>query len=640
MAAEAPETIPAPAPFPENGRRVILYLIEDRRNEVGDDAIESLRALRPWATEIVAVVRAGTDAAGADRLSTVADAIVVHSGPSMDMLAFTTAIREARISIERADEVVFTGNSWYGPVRDLAPVFERMDARALHAWQMTGNVDGRPETFPEEGFPGRVFSWLWLAVRGEAVRSRRWAELWPTSLVPQHEFAAALESAGYRTGEAFPAADYPRGDPALFAPDLLIEDGFPFLSKAVFAQYPPFLDRHAVLGRELLEVVDGYDFPVAGILKDLARNVPPKALNSIGGMLEVLPDVSLGYDASKPFRIGVIAYVPDVAFISELKERLVSLPSGFDLVVTTGDGGRARAIERALTAWQDAPFARFETRVSWVRRGRDKAALFIACRDLILGDDYDLLVAVHGRVSPRKTDNMQYYSRRHQLDNLLGSPGYVENLLGLFQREPGLGLVFPPMVHIGNAIVGRGWGAYREPALALCRRLGVKVPLDRVTPLAPFGGMWVGRPDALRPLARERWSDNDYGRQGRRTHVELGRVQERLIPLVAAEQGYHCRTVLNSEHAAISHTSLEYKADQMFSTTRGYPVEQIRFLHRLGFTGHGGVVALTRMYLRLNHPKLARATAPLYRVLFRTFTISQRIRQGLARLINDYGAGA
>lgn len=640
MIAAVPQTIPTAAPFPADGRRVILYLIDDRRAEVSDDAIAALRSLRPWATDIVAVVLAGTDPAGAERLLEVVDTVVVHAGPSMDMLAYSTAIREARGSIERADEVVFTGNSWFGPVRELGPIFERMDAQPLHAWQMTGNVDGRPETFPEEGFPGRVFSWLWLAVRGDVVRSREWAELWPKSVVAQHEFAAALDLAGYRTGEAFPAADYPRGDPALFAPDLLIEDGFPFLSKAVFAQYPPFLDRHAVLGRELLEVVDEYGFPLDGILRDLARNVPPKALNSIAGMLEVLPDVSLDYDSSKPFRIGVIAYVPDIAFIAELKDRLVNLPAGFDLVVTTGDGGRARAIERELAEWEDAPFVRFETRVSWVRRGRDKAALFIACRDLILGDEYDLLVVVHGRTSARKTDNMQNYSRRHQLDNLLSSPGYVENLLGLFQREPGLGLVFPPMVHIGNAIMGRGWGAYRDPALALCERLGVRVPLDRVSPLAPFGGMWVGRPDALRPLALERWSDNDYGKPGRRTFVELGRVQERLIPLVAAEQGYYCRTVLNQEHAAISHTSLEYKADQMFSTTRGYPVEQIRFMHRLGFTGHGGVVALTRMYLRMNHPKLARATSPLYRVLFRTYTIGRRIRRGLARLIKDSGAAA
>lgn len=638
MAAAALQTAVAPATFPENGRRVILYLIDDRRAEVGDDAISALRALRPWAAHIVAIVCSGTDPDGSERLAAVADEVVVHSGAVMDMHAFSTALRQARASIGSADEVVFTGNSWYGPVRALGPVFERMDAQPLHAWQMTGNVDGRPETFPEEGFPGRVFSWVWLAVRGDVVRSAEWSALWPTSVVPQHEFAAALALAGYITGEAFPAKDYPRGDPALFAPDLLIEDGYPFLSKAVFDQYPPFLDRHAVLGRELLEVVDEYGFPLEGIYQDLARNVAPKALNAIGGMLEVLPEVSLAYDPSKPFRIAVIAYVPDVAFVAELKERLSSLPRGFDLIVTTGDGGRARAIETQVSSWEDPPFAHFETRVSWVRRGRDKAALFIGCRDLILGDEYDLLIAIHGRVSVRKTANMQDYSRRHQLDNLLSSKGYVENLLALFQREPGLGLVFPPMVHIGNAIMGRGWGAYREPALDLCARLGVRVPLDRVSPLAPFGGMWVGRPDALRPLARERWSDNDYGKRGRRAYVELGRVQERLIPLVAAEQGYHCRTVLNQEHAAISHTSLEYKADQMFSTTRGYPVEQIRFMHRLGFTGHGGVVALTRMYLRLNHPTLARVTSPLYRVLFRVFTVAQHARRGLQQAVHGNGA--
>ncbi len=37
----------------------------------------------------------------------------------------------------------------------------------------------------------------------------------------------------------------------------------------------------------------------------------------------------------------------------------------------------------------------------------------------------------------------------------------------------------------------------------------------------------------------------------------------------------------------------------------GYPVEQIQFLHRAGWAGHGGIVALVRMYVNLNHPRLA-----------------------------------
>lgn len=622
-----------PATFPEGGRRVILYLIDDARGQVGDYALTALRALRPWADLLVAIVRSGMEEADSDQLAAYVDEIFVTEGSTSDSTAYAVALRALRSRVIDADEIVFTGNSWYGPVRSLQPIFEKMATRELHAWQMTGNIDGPPESFAEEGFPSRDLVWHWLAVRRQVFFSPEWSRLWSGAARREQEFATALAAAGFTTGSAFPATDYPRGDPALFAPDLLIDDGYPFLSRAIFAQYPPFLDRHGVFGRELLGVVAERGFALDEVWRDLARTVPSKALYSIAGMLEVLPESRVAYDPDRPFRIAVVAYVPDVGFVDELLTRLSSLPPGFDLVVTTGDGGRARAIETRVAKHPNPPFAHFETRVSWIRRGVDKAALLIACRDIILGDEYDLLLAVHGRVSARKTDNMRDYSRRYQLDNLLSSPGYVENVLGLFQRESGLGLVFPPMIHIGNAIMGRGWGPYRDVAVSLCKRLGVRVPLDRVTPLAPFGGMWFGRPDALRPLARERWTDNDYGKSGRRRYIELGRVQERLLPLVAGELGYHCRTILNGEHASISHTALEYKADQMFSTTRGYPVEQIRFMHTLGFTGHGGVVALARMYLRLNYPAISRAMQPMYRALFRAFTIAQRIRRGLRRAI-------
>jgi len=90
-------------------------------------------------------------------------------------------------------------------------------------------------------------------------------------------------------------------------------------------------------------------------------------------------------------------------------------------------------------------------------------------------------------------------------------------------------------------------------------------------------------------------------------------VQERLIAQAAGERGFHCRTVLNAEHAGLSHSSLEYKLDQLASTTPGYPIEQIQFLHRAGRPGRGGATGFLRMYLRMNHPDALRRLYPVYR---------------------------
>jgi rhamnosyltransferase len=260
------------------------------------------------------------------------------------------------------------------------------------------------------------------------------------------------------------------------------------------------------------------------------------------------------------------------------------------------------------------------------------SAFFIGCRDILESGRYDLVVKLHSRAPRKRGANIARYFRRYQLENLVSSPGQFANLLQLFEREPGLGAVFPPMMHIGYALAGRGWSHYREPALEISRRLGIKVPFDGASPLAPMGGMWVGRPEALRLLLEDQLRYEDYA-VAKRDGADLARVQERLVPLALGELGYHCRTVLNQEHAGIAYANLAYKLDQMSITPPGYPLEQIQWLHRAGWAGAGGIVAMTRMYVRLNHPATAARLGPLLRpfVTFARFgmhTLRKMLRRG------------
>ena len=165
-------------------------------------------------------------------------------------------------------------------------------------------------------------------------------------------------------------------------------------------------------------------------------------------------------------------------------------------------------------------------------------------------------------------------------------------------------------MHIGYATPGRGWHTYRERGIELVEELNIHVPLDGISPLAPLGGMWVARPEALRLLADVDWSYDQFI-EPPFGGAQLGKLLERIVPLAAGERGYHTRTVLTPEHAAVSHVSLEYKVDQLSSTTPGYPVEQIQYLHRAGWMGAGGVVAITRMYMRVNLPRTMLALHPV-----------------------------
>lgn len=607
--------------FPEGGRRLVVYVVYDMRGDVDDFIPYALRGLREHSDRVLVVVNGKLTDAGRAKLEPVADEVLVRDNAGFDIWAHKHALDHLGPAIAEFDEVVLTNDTWFGPVRPYGPVLQRMGQRDVHFWGMTDHAREDPNPFTQKGVLPYHLQSFWIAVRREMFLSDAWAQYWrdlpamPSyfDAVLKHEtlFTERFSEQGYTHGAAYPSADYPTDHPALFNPDLLLADGCPVLKRRPFFHYPPFLDKHAVIGREILRKVGDYGFPLELIWQNLARNVKPKVLNADAGMLEILPEVDVSYDPARPLRIAAVVHVRQADEVGDVLDRVAAVPAPFDLIVTTSDSARVESL-RALVEALDAPHATTrEVRSLPSDRGRDMAAFFVGCVDVLRDDAYDIVIKVHTRTPNARSVNIARYFRRYQVENLLSSPGYIANVLGLFQRESGLGLVFPPMIHIGYETPGRAWAHYRERALEMCEQLGIRVPLDGVSPLAPLGGMWIGRPAALRLMRDAGWNYADYPASSVVKGAEVSRVQERLLAAAAGELGYHVRTVLNAAHAGLSHGSLEYKVDQLSATLPGYPVEQIQFLHRAGWAGHGGIVALVRMYVNLNHPRVAHAARPL-----------------------------
>jgi lipopolysaccharide biosynthesis protein len=610
----------------EEPRRLAVYAVSRSVGGLDDYIPHALEAIRGVVDQLVVTVPSETAAEVVKRLEDYADRIVLAGGDDFDAAVYRRALDE--VAPGSTDEIVLTGDAWFGPVVDLAPVVHRMHGDG-GVWAMVENAHGLPEAFPEAGVAPQPTPWSWTVVRADVLHSPAWREYWVTRppaprADEERVFLDRMREAGFEVAFAFAARDYPSADPGLYTSTLLIDDGCPILQRRIFAQYPPFLDRFAVIGREILDHLESTGYPMSLVWQNLARTTPPKSLYAIGGMVEVLPDADVSYDASRAFRTAAIVHVSDLEPFEEIIDRLAHLPEPFDLYLTTTDGKRAAELQRRVDARASQQIRSVDVRVTPASRGRDMSDFFVGCRDVLLSGGYDLVVKLHARRSPRKTVNVLRYFRRYHYENLLDSPGYVANLIALFQREPTLGVVFPPMLHIGYSTMGHGWAGLDDAAAEVAPTIGIHVPLDRVSPLAPFGGMFIGRPEALLLLSNQRWRYADYGRRGTSRFRNLAHLQERLITYAAAERGYHSRTVLTSEHAAISHTALETKIDSLFSTTRGWPVEQIQLMQRAGFVGHGGVVALSRMYVRLNHPKAARVLVPLYDAALR-ITVALRV---------------
>jgi lipopolysaccharide biosynthesis protein len=577
------------SPFPAGGRRVIFYLFYDVRGVVDDYIPYKLERLRSFAEDIIVVVNGDLTDESRQRLEAVADDVWQRPNEGFDVGGYQAVLH--RFGAERLaeyDEVVLMNYTWFGPVRPFEPIFERMNATDADFWGITEHdaVDPHPHGL-DEPMPLHLQS-HWIAVRKRMFTSDTWRSYWDempliTSYdqsILHHEsrFTRHFGEAGFRHVAAFPAADYPTTPHAAFDAALqLIHDGCPVLKRRTFFHDPLYLDREAIIGRWIIDAAEQGGYPGGHILQNMAHTAAPKILNTNASMLEILPDVDLGgYDRSRPFRVAATVHIFYEDLTDELLDRLAMLPGPYDLYVTTTDETKAAYIRERIAARADVQVGTSEVRVLPSNRGRDLSAFFIGVRDVVVGGGYDLVVKIHSKKTVQQGAGVGTFFKRQQLDNLLNSPGYAANLFALFQREEHLGIVFPPTVHIGFPTLGGAWFTNKELTQALFDRIGVHIPLDEVSPLGAMGAMWIARPEALKLLTDIEYSYEDYQPETEHGDGSLAHVQERAVAYVAGELGYHTRTVANPEYAAISHTFLEFKLDQLSRPVQGYAIDEAR----------------------------------------------------------------
>lgn len=643
-AAKGCAPAPAAEAYPQDGRRLMIYVVYDRRGELDSFVEYALAGLREHCDHILAVVNGSLSDAARARLAEVTDDILVRENRGYDIWAHKEGMAHVG-DLSGFDEVVLANDTWFGPVRPYGPVFERLARERLHLWGMTDHAEQVPNPFTGEGRLPYHLQSFWLVARKALFMSDPWRDYWrELPVMNRYEDAVLLHETifteyftdrGFSAAAAFPSVGYPSDHPALFNPELLLKDGCPLLKRRPFFHYPPFLDRHAVIGREIARTAGELGYPLELLWQNLARNVPPRTLNADAAMLEVLPDAAVDPDEPQGMRIAAVVNIVHEGMIDDLLARVGFLPDPVDLYLTTPVARLAHVLRERLAKLEGSRYTSAQVRVVPTRRGRHMSAFLIGCADVLVPGRYDLIVKLHSKRSRSKPFNVSRYFSRHQLENLLSSPGYARNIVRLFRLESGLGAVFPPTMHIGLPMLGAGWSSYRRRVEALLKDWGVRVPVDEVSPLAPMGGMWIARPEAMTALTQRTWKYDDYITNPDYPEARLAAAQERTLAYVAGEAGYHCRTVLNAEHAAISHTALEFGLDQLSSTTPGYPIEQIQFLHRAGWMAHGGLAALGMMYTRMNHPRLARRIEPLYGVargsVMRAKSMVARARRRLKR---------
>lgn len=599
--------------FPLDGRRLVIYTVYDRRGHVEDYVLHALAGLRPHAERLIVVVNGELDDRARSLLAAACDSVIHRDNDGMDIGAQRAALQALGDEVLRYDEILLTNDTWYGPMDSFDDVFARMNARSLHFWGMTAHAAASPHPLTSKGSVAYHLQSHWIAIRREMFASRAWAEYWhqlpairdyrDAVLLHESRFTQHFRDLGFEAAAAFDADRYATDNASLWMPEQLLDDGCPILKRRVLFHPPLALDQHAVVGTWIIEKALDAGLPESALWGDLARNVQPKVLNTNAALLDVIPLVDASQQSSPPMRIIVVAHVYYEDMTDEILDRADTLPGGYDLLVTTATREKAQAIEQIVRARRPAD-RRTEVRVVASNDGRDQSAFLIGARDVLLADDYDLVVKLHSKKTPQDGHNIGRHFASHQFDNLLQGHGYAANVVALFQAQPHLGIVYPPSIHVGYPTLGQAWWANKAGFVRLCRTLGIRVPVDDSSPLAPYGSMYIARPEALRLLIEREWRYSDFGGADQYRDGGLAHILERMPSYAAAELGYITRTILSPHYMAMSHPVLEFDLDQLTALVPAAAEQQFRALARAGHFGTGRARDFARIFVRVKAPGL------------------------------------
>lgn len=244
--------------------------------------------------------------------------------------------------------------------------------------------------------------------------------------------------------------------------------------------------------------------------------------------MQVLPDpVPL---AAFDLRVGVMAHVFYSDLISEFADTLRLLPVPFTLLVSVMD---AEAEDMARQRFEQLPRLAHLVIRRIENRGRDIAPLLVTFHDEVLA--LDIVGHIHTKKS-LYTGSEQEQWRRYLLNSLFGSPERLGWILGMFQADPQLGMVYPESYH-SVPLWAHTLLSNADACETLANRMGVGLDRQRYIDF-PAGSMFWARVDALRPLYDLRLRLEDFPVEHGQIDGTVQHAVERLLGVVTRHQGF------------------------------------------------------------------------------------------------------
>lgn len=561
----------------QNKAAAAIYVIQ-HRTETAQHVTVALTELLLAASRIIVVSDSDTEATVAAALRDLDTQERIEVIPSDRGASVLSAYRVGllRLLSEGAARgpVMLTGYHVFGPLRPGGWQDIKADADLFCPYWHNTTLDVRLQGRPD--MPDHLPYLDFAVMSAELVNTPAFCLFWETlpafadywdeierGLLP---FARYLRDQKHSVAYGLPDAVMQTSDPRHYEVHKLVEHGAPCLPISCLTLDPLIHDLNGIdLRRALDQLRDSNSTLYAAVIAFASERLPLRSFTTIADQYEVLsPHYPSDRQTWRFGRVAVFIHAFYADMMPEFWVQIEKFPMPAHLFLTTASAENKDAIEAFLDekGW---PVADRTVRVVEQNRGRDMSSLFITFRDIALSGEYEVALRLHSKRTPQVTRQVAEGFKAHLFDNLVHSPGAISQLLDRFEAEPDIGLVIPPVIHVGFGTLGHAWYTNRGAVQEQCRRMGLSVPLDIDTPVAPYGTMFWFRMEALRPMFAWEWQWDEYNPEPNHVDGGLAHVQERLIGYAVQSSGYRVLQVMSPELAARNYARLEYKL-QLFAS--------------------------------------------------------------------------
>lgn len=560
----------------EHIKRLVIYFIFDKDGIVDDYILYMLQALKACNNEIAIVCNGKLTVEGRKKLEYITPTIMVRENKGYDVWAYKTMLDYyGWEKLAEYDEVVMMNYTIMGPVYPLEEMFHKMNAKDIDFWGITRYheyKEGDPFGTIECGYiPAHIQSHF-IAVRNKMLRSIEFQRYWNEmkeikdykDAVGCHEaiFTQKFSDAGYTWAVYADVEEEINNHPILCATkEMVQEKRCPVFKRRSFMHnYSNIL--HDTYGQETIELLKFLDehteYDTNMIWQNMLRLENMADIKKNMQLNYILPTKKSGTDVIdvKNKKIALLCSFMNVDSFGMYRRYIDSMPAVTDIYVVIDDEKKKRQLEEELEKQQEVL-----NRVQiCVINPEKRDTILIEWKEKFTAYDY-LCVINDDRAENVVPKTIVEGAMYKNLENLLATRSYVENVLKTFEENPYLGMLMPPTPNHGTFynVLGAEWGNVFQEVKELAKKQNFHVTIQKEKePIAPLMGMFWLKTKAFNDIWNAEWKLADILKEVDNERKLLVHILNCLYGVAVQNAGYYPAWVMTEECAAIELTNLNF----------------------------------------------------------------------------------